>query len=85
MIPCLSCQATRFLHVEIARAGGGTEQTFPEARAFFIGPIDQAHRHRRLPSEFRTDAPQDFQAGESVERTIEPAAVRHRVDVTADE
>jgi len=41
-MPSLSFQSARFIHVQVAGAGGGTEQAFAEARAFFVGPIHQA-------------------------------------------
>ena len=58
---------------------------FPKARAFFVGPIDQTNCDGRLALVLRVDAPQNFDAGQHVQTAIEPAAVRHGIDVAADE
>ena len=67
------------------RAGGRAraEEAAAEARALLVGPVDEPHRDRRRP--FVGDAPQHLGAGDDVEAAVEPAAVRHRVDVAADE
>ena len=78
-------QAARFVHVEIAGAGGRAEQTFAEARAFFIGPIHEANRHRRLAVVLGIDAAENLHTGQHIEAAIEPAAVRHGIHVAADE
>ena len=82
-IPVL--QAARLVEVQVPRACRGTEQAFAEPRALLVRPIHQPHRHRRLAVVFRVDAPQDLHAGEHVETAVEPAAVRHGIDVAADE
>ena len=72
-------------HVEMTGAGGRTEQTFAEARSFFIGPIDEPHRDRRPAVMLRMDSPKNLDAGEGVETTVEPAAVRNGINVAADQ
>ena len=59
------------------------EQAAAEARALLVGPVDEAQGDRRR-SVFR-DAAQDLDPGDDVQRAVEPAAVRHGVDVAADE
>ena len=66
-----------------ARRRGGAEERAPEPRALLVGPVDEPHRHRRRP--FLGDPPQHLDAGDDVEAAVEPAAVRHRVDVPADQ
>ena len=67
------------------RTGGraGAEQRAAEARTLLVGPVDEAHGDRRLA--LRGQAPQHLDAAHDVEAAVEPAAVRHRVDVPADE
>ena len=84
-MPSLSIEAARFIHVEIAGAGGRAEQALAETRAFFVRPIHEAHRDGRLAVVLRVDAAQNFHARQHVETAIEPAAVRHGIDVAADE
>src|SRR5581483_8426057 len=48
-----------------------------------VGPRDEPHRHRRPP--LLRDPPHDLHAGEDVQAPVEPAAVRHRVHVPADQ
>ena len=69
----------------MAGAGGRAEEAFAEARAFFIRPIDEAHGHGRLAVVLRVEAAQNLDAGQRVEGAIEPAAVRHRIDMAADQ
>jgi hypothetical protein len=59
------------------------EQRAAEARALLVGPVDQAHGQRRLA--LLRDPPQHLDTGDDVEAAVEPAAVRHRVDVAADQ
>ncbi len=78
-------ERARFLHVEVSRAGRGTKKALAKTRAFFIRPIDETHRDRRVAAVLLVNAAQNFQAGERVETAIEPAAIRDRIDVTADQ
>jgi len=57
----------------------------PKARAFFIRPINKADSDGRFAVVLLVDATKDFDSGEDVEATIEPAAVRHGINMTADE
>ena len=67
------------------RAGGRrrAEERAAEARPLLVGPVDEPHGERRLP--VGRDPPQHLDARHDVEAAVEPAAVRHRVDVPADE
>ena len=51
--------------------------------AFLVGPIDETHCHGWLA--FGSDAAKALQSGKQVQAAVEPAPVRHRVDVAADE
>ena len=59
------------------------EQAAAEARALLVGPVDEAHRDGRRP--LLGHAAQHLDARDDVEAAVEPASVRHRVDVAADE
>ena len=78
-------EAARFVHVQIAGAGGGTKQTFAKPRAFFIRPVHQAHGDRRLAMILRVEAAQNFHARQHIQAAVEPAAVGHGIHVAADE
>ena len=67
------------------RPGGGAraERRAAEARAFLVGPVDEANGRCRLA--LLGEAPHDLDTGDDVERAVQPAAVRHRVDVPADQ
>ena len=70
--------------VGVERAGGGgrAQQRAAEARALFVGPVDQLQRDlRRLA----LVAPQDLDRRQQPEAPVQPAAVRHRVDVRSDD
>ena len=76
-------QATSDFEVEASRRGARAEQAQPEARAFLVGPVDQAHGDRGHA--LRRDASQHLEARQHVERAVEPPAVGDRVEVAADE
>ena len=67
------------------RAGGrrGPEQRAAKASALLVGPVDEPDRYRRLS--FVGDPPQHLDAGHHVQRSVEPAAVRDGVDMSADQ
>ncbi len=67
------------------RAGGRrrAEERPAEARPLLVGPVDEPNRQRRLP--VGGDPPQHLDARHDVEAAVEPAAVRHRIDVAADQ
>jgi len=67
-----------------AGKGGGTEKATAETRAFFVGPIDETNGDGRTTVEFGREATENFETGEDVEAAVEPAAVGHRVEVTAE-
>ena len=66
-----------------ARRGARAEERPPEPRALLVGPVDEAHGQRRRP--LLGDPPQHLHPGHHVQAAVEPAAVRHRVDVPADQ
>ena len=59
------------------------EERAAEARALLVGPADEPHGDRRLS--ILGDPPQHFGAGDDVQRAVQPTAVRHRVEVTAEQ
>jgi hypothetical protein len=69
----------------VHRAGGrtGAEQAAPETRALLVRPVDEPYGDRRLT--IGGDSAQHLDAGHDVERAVEPASVRHGVDVPADQ
>jgi hypothetical protein len=68
-----------------ASEGGGAEQAATEARAFFVGPIDQTDGDRRSAAEFFGETAEDFETGEDVERAVKPAAIGGGIEVATDE
>jgi len=66
-----------------ARRGGRAEERAPEPRSFLVGPIDEPNGERRRP--VGGDAPQHLDPGHHVQAAVQPAAVRHGVDVSADQ
>src|SRR5215218_7825446 len=67
------------------RAGGRrrAEERAAEPGALLVGPLDEPDRDRRLA--LLRDPPQHLDAGQHVQAAVQPAPVRHRVDVTADQ
>ncbi len=67
------------------RPGGcaRSEEAAPEARTLLVGPVDEAKRDRRRA--LGGDAPENFDTGDHVQRSVQPTPVRNRVDVSADE
>jgi len=63
---------------------GRAKQAASEARAFFIGPIDQPHGKRRTTVIFFCKLAKNFESRHHTERTIQPAAVGHRVEMASD-
>ena len=61
----------------------GAEQRATEARTLLVGPVDDPHGQRRRP--VVGDPPQDLHGRDDVEAAVEPAAVRHGVDVAAEQ
>ena len=59
------------------------EERTPEARPLLVGPADQANRHARLT--LRRDPAEHFDARHHVQAPVEPAPVRNRVHVPADQ
>ena len=59
------------------------EERAAEACTLLVRPRDEPNRDRRLA--LLRDPAQHLRAGDDVERTVEPAAVRNRVEVAADE
>ena len=78
----VSCRSSSWSRIEPA-AALEPKQRASEARTLLVGPVDEPHRQRRRA--LGGDAPQHLDAGHHVQAAVEPAAVRHRVDVTADQ
>ena len=68
--------------LEAPGGGAGAEQAAPEARALLVGPV---HELEREPARLRGERAQHLEPGDDVQRPVEPAAARHRVQVPADD
>ena len=79
VLPC----AQLFLVGHRAGGRGRAEERAPEPGSLLVGPVDEPHGDRRRS--FLGDPTQHLEAGDDIERAVQPAAVRHRVDVAADE
>ena len=66
-----------------SRCCARAEEAAAEACAFLVGPVHEPDRDRRLS--LARDPTQHLDARDDVEAPVEPAAVRDRVDVSADE
>jgi hypothetical protein len=68
--------------IQGARGGARAEQGAAEARALLVGPVHEPERERaRLVGE----RAQDLEAGEDVQRAVEPAPVRDGIQVAAED
>ena len=69
----------------VHRSGGRAraKQAAAKARALFIGPVHQAKGDGR--DALGGDPAQDLEPGHDAQAAVEPAAVRHGVQVTADQ
>ena len=65
--------------------GGRAQEAAAEAGAFFVGPIDQPDGDGRTSVKLRGDTPKNFEAGEDIEGTVEPAAVGDGIQMTTDQ
>lgn len=74
-----------FGEVEVAGAGGGAEEAFAEAGAFFVGPIDESDGDGWAVGVGGGEVAEDGESGEGAETAVEPAAVGDGVDMAADE
>ncbi len=59
-----------------------SEQAPAEARPFFVGPVHELQRDRRRLPRVRA---QGFERGHDPERAVQPTAVRHRIQMRADD
>ena len=75
-------QVAHGVGIERAGHGGGAEEAAAEARALLVGPVDERDGARRRA--LRGDRAQRLERPHHAERAVEPAAVRHGVDVGAD-
>jgi len=67
------------------RKGGRAEQATAEARAFFVGPVDDTNGDGRLAVEFVVESAKNLEGGNDVERAVEPATIGHGIEVATDE
>src|SRR5215207_3080369 len=67
------------------RAGGRAraEERAPEAGALLVGPVDEPHGDLRLA--LVCQPTHDLDPGHDIQRPVQPAAVRDRIDVASDE
>ena len=72
-------------HVDVERADRRrrAEQAAAEAGALLVGPVDEGDGHRRRA--LGGERAQQFEAGHHAQRTVEPAALGHAVEVAADD
>ena len=69
-----------------AGEGGGAEEGAAKARAFLVGPVDQAEGEGRPAVVILGGSGQNFKRGDDAECAVEPAAVGDRVQMaTQDE
>ena len=68
-----------------AGEGGGAEERAAEARAFLVGPVDQADGEGRAAVVVAGDGGEDFERGDDAERAVEPTAVGDGVEVAAED
>ena len=68
-----------------ARECRRSQQAASEARAFFVGPIHKTHRDRRAAVEFFRETPQHLQARQEVQASVQPSAVRDRIEMATDD
>ena len=83
LMPSLSVRLRSSSGFIVPEAGARPEQAAPEARAFFVRPIDQPDGDGRRA--FAGDTAQHFHPGEHVQAAVEPAAVGHGIHVPADQ
>ena len=67
---------------EAAARAGGPQQAPRESRALFVGEVDDGERDRPITL---LELAQRFDSREDAERPVEPAAVRNRIQVPADD
>jgi hypothetical protein len=72
-----------FGHVQRSRHGGRAKQAVPESGAFLVRPFHQRERARQRPA--RRQSAQDLHRAHDAVGAVEPAAVRDRVQVRADD
>src|SRR5579871_4998797 len=61
------------------------EKAAAEASPFFVGPVDQANSDGRPAGILAGKPPQNLEPGDDTQGTIEPATVRHRIQMAADQ
>ena len=77
-------QVTDLVGVQRARASRRAEQAAAEPRPLLVGPVNESHPDRRRRSG-SGELPDGLERGQQPERTVEPAAVGHGVDVRPDD
>ena len=82
LVALLVGQAAQHVDVERADTRRRAEQAAAEPGTLLVGPVDQGDRDRR--STVRGDGSKQLQPGHHAERAVEPATLRHAVEVAAD-
>ena len=77
-----SARSSSWSRIEPARRTR-PEQATPEPRALLVGPVDEPDRDGRRP--VGGDPAQHLEATDDVQAAVQPAAVRHGVDVAPDQ
>ena len=67
-------QLADVVELQLARRRRGSEQAAPEARAFFVGPVDELQRHRRRRGRRACAAPRARRARRGSRRAIRRSA-----------
>jgi len=62
----------------------GAEETAPETRALFVGPIDKADGNGGLAVVLLGNPAQDGVCADNSETAVEPTAVGHGVEMAAE-
>src|SRR5258708_28415982 len=61
------------------------QQAAAKPRAFFVGPIDETNGNWRTSVKFGSNPAEHFEARELIQCAIKPTAIRHRVEMPADQ
>ena len=76
------CQLAHLLDLQAPGGGRRPEQAATEPSAFFVRPVHELQRHRRPGARVH---PQRLEGRHHTEAAVEPSAIRHRVEMAADD